>query len=63
MVNFACAQKVPDSTKLRLIKGQKTKFLCGSMPPNPPSLPHAFYTDTYLGKKLKETLTLYYGNT
>ena len=35
MVNFACAQKVPNSTKLRLIKGQKTKFLCGSMPPNP----------------------------
>ena len=26
MVKYACAKKVPDSTKLHLIKGQKTKF-------------------------------------
>ena len=48
MVNYACAKKVPDSTKLRLLKGQKTKLPRGSMPPDPPSLPHALHTDTYL---------------
>ena len=30
------------------IKGQKTKFPQGSMPLDPPSLPHALHTDTYL---------------
>ena len=34
-MNYACAKKVPDSTKLRLVKGQKTKFPQGSMPQTP----------------------------
>ena len=37
-------KKVPDFTKLCLIKGQKTKFPV----PGPPSLPHALHTNTYL---------------
>ena len=41
-------KKVPDSTKLHLLKDQKTKFRWGCMPPDPPSLPHALHTDTYL---------------
>ena len=67
-----CAKTVPDSTKLRLIKGPKSKFPRGSKPPNPPSLPHActqicacppiihtisFCPPSPMGKKLKETLT------
>ena len=35
MLNYACAKKVPDSTKLHLIKGQKTKFPQGSIPRTP----------------------------
>ena len=76
MVNYSCAKKVQDSTKLRLLKGQKTKFPQGSMPPDFPTLPHALHTDTYLpppiihtisfgppplGKKLKETLYNLFG--
>ena len=68
MVN--CAKTVPDSTKLCLIKGPKSKFPWGSMPPDPSSLPHALHTNMCLpppiihtisfwpplSKKLKETL-------
>ena len=36
MVNYACAQKVPDSTKLHLLKGQKTKFTPGKHALRPP---------------------------
>ena len=46
MVNYVCAKTVPDSTKLCLIK--RPKFPQGSMPPDPPSLPHALHTDTYI---------------
>ena len=35
MVNYACAKKVPDSTKLRLLKGQKTNFPRGACPRTP----------------------------
>ena len=69
MVNV-CAKTVPDSTKLHVIKGPKSKISWESMPPNPPTLPHPLHTDTYLppnnlynlicplslGKKLKNTL-------
>ena len=33
MLNYVCAKTVPDSTKLRLIKGPKSKFPC--YVPNP----------------------------
>ena len=36
-----CKLLIADSTKLRLIKGPKSKFPRGSMPLDPPSLPHA----------------------
>ena len=48
MVNYICAKTVPDSTKLRPIKGPKSKFSRGSMLPDPPSLSHALHMDTYL---------------
>ena len=32
MVSYVCVKTVPDSTKLRLIKGPKSKFPQGSMP-------------------------------
>ena len=63
MVNYVCVKTAPDSTKLRLIKGPKSKFPQGACPrtalvchmlctqicacPPPPTL----------GKKLKENLT------
>ena len=72
MVNYICVKTVPDSTKLHIIKGPKSKFPQGSMPPD---LPHALYMNMCLppkpplppiihtisfcpplGKKLKETL-------
>ena len=48
MINYVCAKTVPDSTKLHLMKDPKSKFPRGSMPPDPPSLPHALHIDTYL---------------
>ena len=45
MVNHVCAKTVPDST---IIKKSKIKISQGSMPPAPPSLPHALHTDMYL---------------
>ena len=45
MVNYICAKTVPDSTKLR-------KISQGNMPPDPPSLPHALHTNTYLPPKI-----------
>ena len=70
MVNYICVKTVPESTKLRLIKGQ-IKISRGSMPPDPCSLPHAahgyifappiIHTISFcppFDKKLKETLTL-----
>ena len=59
MVNYVYAKTVTDSTNLHLIKGPKSKTSRGSMPPDPPTLSHALYTDMYMpppGKKLKETL-------
>ena len=48
MVNYVCAKTVPDSTKL---KGPKSKFPQGSMPLDPPSLPHALHTNMSLPPK------------
>ena len=48
MVNYVCAKAVPDSTKL---KGPKSKFPQGSMPLDPPSLPHALHTNMSLPQK------------
>ena len=75
MINFVCAKTVPDSTKLRLKKGSKSKFPRGSMPPDPPSLPHACTQicacspkNPYnlilppLGKKLIKTLNVFVQN-
>ena len=45
MVNYVCAKTVPDSTKLQW---SKIKISQGNMPPDPPCLPHALHTDTYL---------------
>ena len=47
-VNYVGERTVPGSTRLWLIKGQKSKFSWGSMPPDPPSLPRALHMDTYL---------------
>ena len=44
MVNYVCAKTVPDSTKVRLIKGPKLKFPWGvvsTCPPPPPPPPKA----------------------
>ena len=35
MVNYVCTKTVPDSTKLRLIKGPKSKFPRGACPRTP----------------------------
>ena len=71
MVNYVCAKTVPDSTKLCIIKGPKSKFPRGSMPRTPlvcPCFAHEYVlappNNPYnlilppppLGKKLKETL-------
>ena len=48
MVKYVCAKIVADSTKLRLVNGQKSKFLWGSMPLDPLVCRMLLYTDTYL---------------
>jgi len=46
--NLCLCEKVPDSTKLCLIKGPKSKLPREACPRIPPSLPHALHKDTYL---------------
>ena len=50
MINYVCAKTVPDLTKLHLIKGPKSKFqnFPREHAPDPPNLPHALHTNTYL---------------
>ena len=47
-VNYVGERTVPGSTKLCLMKVQKSKFSRGACTKTPPSVPHALHTDTYL---------------
>ena len=48
MVNYVCVKTVPEFTKLRPIKGPKSKFPGGACPKTPLVLPHALHMDIYL---------------